>query len=260
MELEIGPDPAEVGRARRWARSRLAGCGVAVDDPLAETLVLLVSELVTNAVVHATCPAVLSLRLPRRTPSGQGTRGRGTVRVEVVDGSTRPPRRRRAGGDATHGRGLELVDGLADRWGWQPEGKGKRIWCELDPFDAADDPAAAASSRRPVTSRRAAPPAAPTGSAVPMAGAEVPAAVPPTPPAATEGAAASHGTAAPTSARAPRPTSTPLAGRGAARGHTAGTRAPRVARPGAAEREAVLGDGVLTARDVVITLGAGDPP
>ncbi|MGW7191064.1 ATP-binding protein, partial [Streptomyces sp. NPDC054838] len=34
--------------------------------------------------------------------------------------------------DDTGGRGLELVDGLADRWGWQREGAGKRIWCEID--------------------------------------------------------------------------------------------------------------------------------
>lgn len=61
VQLEIRPDPAEVGRARRWARSRLAGSGIAVDEPLAETLILLVSELVTNAVVHTGCPAVLRL-------------------------------------------------------------------------------------------------------------------------------------------------------------------------------------------------------
>jgi hypothetical protein len=56
----------------------------------------------------------------------------GMVRVEVVDASARPPRQRHAEGDDTNGRGLELVDGLADRWGWRHEGGGKSIWCELD--------------------------------------------------------------------------------------------------------------------------------
>ncbi|MFF8592507.1 ATP-binding protein [Streptomyces sp. NPDC015220] len=126
MQLEVRPDPAEVGRARRWARSRLAGSGIAADGPLAETLVLLVSELVTNAVVHTGCPAVLRLSLPGVTAEAA------TVRLEVADASTRAPVPRCAGDDATGGRGLALVDGLADRWGWCAEGAGKRIWCELD--------------------------------------------------------------------------------------------------------------------------------
>lgn len=121
MQLEVGADPAEVGRARRWARSRLAGSGIGDDEPLAETLILLISELVTNAVVHTGCPAVLRMLL-----GGPG------VRVEVADVSDRAPARRQAAGDDTGGRGLELVDGLADRWGWQREGAGKRIWCEVD--------------------------------------------------------------------------------------------------------------------------------
>ncbi|PVC89806.1 hypothetical protein DBP19_19605 [Streptomyces sp. CS090A] len=126
VQLEVGPDPAEVGRARRWARSRLVGSGIGDDEPLAETLILLISELVTNAVVHTGCPAVLRMLF------GGGGGGPGTVRVEVADASDRPPLQRHAEGEDTNGRGLELVDGLADRWGWQPEGAGKQIWCEVD--------------------------------------------------------------------------------------------------------------------------------
>ncbi|MEU2108863.1 ATP-binding protein [Streptomyces sp. NPDC019507] len=126
VQLEVGPDPAEVGRARRWARSRLAGSGIGDDEPLAETLVLLISELVTNAVVHTGCPAVLRMLF------GLGAAEAGTVRVEVADTCARPPQPRRAAGDDTGGRGLELVDGLADRWGWKREGAGKSIWCEVD--------------------------------------------------------------------------------------------------------------------------------
>jgi anti-sigma regulatory factor (Ser/Thr protein kinase) len=127
VQLEIRPDPAEVGRARRWARSRLAGSGIGDDEPLAETLILLVSELVTNAVVHTGRPAVLRLLL-----SGLRDGAIGKVRLEVADTSACPPAPRCADGEETGGRGLALVEVLADRWGWSYEGVGKRIWCELD--------------------------------------------------------------------------------------------------------------------------------
>ncbi|MER6564885.1 ATP-binding protein [Streptomyces sp. NPDC001093] len=152
MQLEIRPDPTEVGRARKWARSRLPGLGIAADEPLAETVILLVSELVTNAVVHTGHAAVLRLSLPASAAAEAlgvaeaagvaDTAGvavemptasvAATVRVEVADSSSRAPVPRCAAGDATGGRGLALVDCLADRWGWSPEGAGKSIWCELD--------------------------------------------------------------------------------------------------------------------------------
>lgn len=136
MQLEVRPDPSEVGRARRWARSRLAGSGIRADEPLAETLVLLVSELVTNAVVHTGRSAVLRLVLPGAVTEETEE---ATVRLEMDDASDRAPVPRCAGGEATGGRGLALVDGLADRWGWSREGTGKRIWCELDRCAAGEE-------------------------------------------------------------------------------------------------------------------------
>ncbi|KQV24112.1 MULTISPECIES: ATP-binding protein [unclassified Kitasatospora] len=129
VQLAVQADPAEVGRARRWVRSRLQGHGFDPDAPLAETLVLVVSELVTNAVVHTGSPAVLRLSVP--LPEGEGPSAPTVVRVEVADGSCIAPAPRCAAGDATNGRGLELVELLCERWGWYPDGSGKRVWCEI---------------------------------------------------------------------------------------------------------------------------------
>ncbi|MFJ1703496.1 ATP-binding protein [Kitasatospora sp. NPDC088346] len=185
VQLAVQADPSEVGRARRWVRARLAGQGLDPDAPVAETLVLVVSELVTNAVVHTGCPAVLRLSMP--VPGGLRAAGHGSaggfaggpdggfaggadggfgggpdggfaggparsvpVRVEVADASLVAPAPRHAGGEATNGRGLELVELLCDRWGWYPDGSGKRVWCEIDPdarghADCPTDPAATAA-------------------------------------------------------------------------------------------------------------------
>ncbi|TQF03815.1 ATP-binding protein [Kitasatospora acidiphila] len=132
-QLAVAADPAEVGRARRWVRGRLLDLGADPTAGYAETLVLLVSELVTNAVVHAGSPAVLRLVWPR---------GEGPVRVEVADASGTAPRPRHACPGATSGRGLELVDLLAARWGWCPQGGGKLVWCEVERTDPADGAAA----------------------------------------------------------------------------------------------------------------------
>ncbi|GAA2139925.1 ATP-binding protein [Kitasatospora kazusensis] len=145
VQLAVQADPSEVARARRWVRARLQGQGLAPDAPIAETLVLVVSELVTNAVVHTGCPAVLRLMMPVAGPE-LGCR---LVRVEVADASCTAPAPRHAVGDATNGRGLELVELLCDRWGWYPDGSGKRVWCEIgaDPEPlalAGQEPAAGA--------------------------------------------------------------------------------------------------------------------
>ncbi|MER7755656.1 ATP-binding protein [Kitasatospora sp. NPDC097643] len=145
VQLAVQADPAEVGRARRWVRSRLLNHGVDPDAPIAETVVLVVSELVTNAVVHTGCPAVLRLCLPvDETPAG-GAEPAGPLRVEVADASQSAPCPRRAGADedATNGRGLELVELLCDRWGWYPDGSGKRVWCEIGADARPTDPLAA---------------------------------------------------------------------------------------------------------------------
>ena len=120
MQLEVRPDPSEVGRARRWARSRLAGSGIRADEPLAETLVLLVSELVTNAVRHSHARPV-ALRLVRAD----------TLLCEVDDDDHELPALKSAGpGDET-GRGLRVVSTLAREWGASRTGAGKTVWFEL---------------------------------------------------------------------------------------------------------------------------------
>ncbi|MFB7612750.1 ATP-binding protein [Kitasatospora sp. NPDC056181] len=167
VQLAVQADPAEVGRARRWVRSRLLNHGVDPDAPIAETVVLVVSELVTNAVVHTGCPAVLRLCFPMdgsaadgdpvqagtadgAGPDGSGCQVResaavGPLRVEVADASQAAPAPRHAGADtdATNGRGLELVELLCDRWGWYPDGSGKRVWCEIGADARPADPLAA---------------------------------------------------------------------------------------------------------------------
>ncbi|MEV7600210.1 ATP-binding protein [Kitasatospora sp. NPDC089797] len=143
VQLAVRADPAEVGRARRWVRSRLLNHGVDPDAPMAETVVLVVSELVTNAVVHTGCPAVLRLCLPVSEDCAQAGPP-GPLRVEVADASRIAPAPRHAGPDedATNGRGLELVELLCERWGWYPDGSGKRVWCEIGSGARPVDPLA----------------------------------------------------------------------------------------------------------------------
>jgi anti-sigma regulatory factor (Ser/Thr protein kinase) len=117
VRLALRPVPASAGIARRFVSSTLRGWGC---DALVETAVLLVSEVVTNAVLHARSDLEVSVRLVDDE-----------VRVEVTDGSPAEPQRRTAGQTATTGRGLALVEACARRWGVAERPGGKAVWFDL---------------------------------------------------------------------------------------------------------------------------------
>ncbi|WP_155053645.1 ATP-binding protein [Streptomyces blattellae] len=112
-------DLRAVPEARRALRELLRQWGRPGRSEIAE---LLTSELVTNAIVHTDNDAVLTAFV--------GPRG---LRVEVRDFVARRPRLCVPDADdGTHGRGLVLVQSLADAWGVRTHGVGKAVWFELD--------------------------------------------------------------------------------------------------------------------------------
>lgn len=120
-EERFDPTPGSVGQARRFLQRTL---GAWESDDLGWTASLLLSELATNAVLHAGGDGFqVGLEL---LPDG-------TLRMEITDGSVRPPRQRDYGTSATTGRGVALVDQLARDWGVQQRPGGKTIWCEVVP-------------------------------------------------------------------------------------------------------------------------------
>ena len=113
---ELPPDPASAGLARRITRGALGGKPADVVD----TAELLVSELVANAVRHASAAPEISIDLDG-----------GRVRVTVSDTSPETPDVRHSSLEAENGRGLLLVESLADAWGWYRTNRGKRVWFML---------------------------------------------------------------------------------------------------------------------------------
>ncbi|WP_410537681.1 SpoIIE family protein phosphatase [Streptomyces sp. KL2] len=99
----------------------------AVEDQV-EGAVLLLSELLTNALVHTEWDATLSAEL-------EGEPGSRRLRVEVADSSDELPHLRHPGELASRGRGLLLLELLAQSWGVEPRGVGKSIWFELHEAD-----------------------------------------------------------------------------------------------------------------------------
>lgn len=120
-ELRLPPAAHSVARARRFVRDQLATSRVDVD-----TALLLVSEVVTNAVLHAR--SELLVQISQRDEH---------VRVEVRDGSPSGPRLRRFAVDSATGRGVRLLDRLSAAWGCEPDGAGKVVWFEVGVPDEA---------------------------------------------------------------------------------------------------------------------------
>jgi anti-sigma regulatory factor (Ser/Thr protein kinase) len=117
VTLDLAPYPASVGVARRFTVDTLRRWG---RDDLTTSGALLVSELVTNAILHAR--TMIQVILERRDDA---------VRVEVRDGSPVRPALRNHGLDATTGRGLALVSKLAESWGVDVTAAGKVVWAQL---------------------------------------------------------------------------------------------------------------------------------
>ncbi|WP_367044666.1 SpoIIE family protein phosphatase [Streptomyces sp. Je 1-332] len=113
----LEPEDATPSRARRLARSALERWGL---QELTDSVELLVSEVVTNAVRYATRP--VTLRLLRTD----------VLRCEVGDDVPQLPRLRQARATDEGGRGLYLVNRLARRWGATRLSTGKVVWFELN--------------------------------------------------------------------------------------------------------------------------------
>ncbi|MEU4871859.1 SpoIIE family protein phosphatase [Streptomyces sp. NPDC021608] len=125
-------EPERIAVARRQVRELLHdwSCEDQVDSA-----VLLVSETLTNVLVHTDADALLVAEVT-------GAPGERRLRIEVTDTSDALPHKRRPGELASSGRGLVLIELLAHTWGVAPRGEGKSIWFELyepqDPVKPAE--------------------------------------------------------------------------------------------------------------------------
>jgi anti-sigma regulatory factor (Ser/Thr protein kinase) len=113
--LRLPPEPSSAGAARRFVVAAL-GAG----DAVAELAVLLVSELASNAVLHARTPFEVAVHLDE-----------GRLRIEVSDGNPKMPSLKTYVRESITGRGLHMVAASADRWGFDAQRDGKVVWFEL---------------------------------------------------------------------------------------------------------------------------------
>ncbi|MGW1516306.1 ATP-binding SpoIIE family protein phosphatase [Streptomyces sp. NPDC001272] len=115
-------EPARIAGVRRQIRELLHDWA---DTEQVDSAVLMVSEMVTNVLVHTDGDALL-------VAEAAGEPGARRLRVEVADSSDELPHKRHPGEMASSGRGVLLMEMLADAWGVDPRGEGKSIWFELN--------------------------------------------------------------------------------------------------------------------------------
>lgn len=117
-ELVLPPAPGSVRSARRFVLARCRQ--LVLDSRIVEDVVLLTSEVVTNAIIHGRSEVRLRvLAAP------------GRLRIEVADENSRHPQLPGEDADALDGRGVRILDALAARWGVRDERYGKTVWFEL---------------------------------------------------------------------------------------------------------------------------------
>ncbi|MEU9298938.1 SpoIIE family protein phosphatase [Streptomyces sp. NPDC048269] len=114
-------EPERIAGARRQIRELLHDWA---DPEQVDSAVLMVSEMVTNVLVHTDGDALL-------VAEAVGELGGRRLRVEVADSSDELPHKRHPGEMASSGRGVLLMEMLADAWGVDPRGEGKSIWFEV---------------------------------------------------------------------------------------------------------------------------------
>ncbi|MEU7294018.1 SpoIIE family protein phosphatase [Streptomyces exfoliatus] len=115
-------EPERIAEAREQMRQLLHDW---TDRDQLDSAVLMVSEMVTNVLVHTDGDALLVAEVACAAKSRR-------LRVEVSDTSDELPHKRHPGEMASSGRGLVLMEMLADAWGVDPRGEGKAIWFELN--------------------------------------------------------------------------------------------------------------------------------
>ncbi len=126
QRLDLPADPSSVREARRFVTRVLTDWGLL---DAVEVVTLLVSELATNAVLHARTAYAVVVSTDRND-----------LTVEVLDGSEVTPRRRQNSSSAATGRGVALIDQLAGSWGTHPATNGfaKAVWFTMPVAGAPD--------------------------------------------------------------------------------------------------------------------------